>query len=359
MKVGILTFSAAFNFGAVLQCYGLYYTLKELGYNVKVIDYRPAYLATYKPAWGLHDILHSHIFSLVSRWTAYRYWRHIYDLYDQFERQNMLLTRSCSNASDVESIATQFDCIVVGSDQVWNPDFNNNDPIWYGSNRTPEVKWIGYAISAGGHILQYNNLFSDAIKQFSAIGVRELDLGYFLQQYTDKPIEHVIDPSLLASFSAWAQWTSPIKRSKYILVYQARKTDDVFRIARLISQKFNNIEIVVIDFWDNVRINGFKTYVASPAQFISLVKNAQCVITTSFHGTAFSIILGTSFYTLRLNDGADGRVENLLTQLGLLDRFIDAKAELINYESIDFSTVWLKLEKQRQASLNFLEMSLR
>ena len=97
--------------------------------------------------------------------------------------------------------------------------------------------------------------------------------------------------------------------------------------------------------------------IVSPSEFISLIHNSQCVITTSFHGTAFSIINEVPFYTLYLNDGADGRSKELLNKLGLTERMVDKTASP-QFTSINYNLVNKKLNILRSASQDFLKASI-
>lgn len=361
MRIGILTFSAAFNFGAVLQCYALYSTLQDMGHQVKVIDYKPTYLAAYKPVWGIRDWLNPHISTIYSRRHEYKYWRKIYDGYNKFEHNYMAMTSPCYTSTEVKEITSRFDYVIVGSDQVWNTKYNNFDTIWYGdSNSSSGTKWISYAASAGAVLEDKfsKKAFNSIISNFDSISVREADLRDTLQRMTSKRIELVLDPSLLPDLNLWEEWSAPILASRYIITYQARKSDTIFKIARHISKLLGDIKIIPIDLWDNVKTNGYETFIANPLQFISLIKNATCVITTSFHGTAFSIALGTPFYTLRLNDGADNRVENLLKGIGLSNRLISYDT-LPAFENIDFTDSWKCLKTLRQSSFSYLYNSIQ
>lgn len=360
MKVGILTFSAAHNFGAILQCYGLFKAIQNLGHDVKVIDYQPKYLKAYKPQFGWRQIVSRHVSTLPSRIYNYRYWRKIYDGYVNFKRENLLLTRPVFNESQLSEIVKQFDTIVVGSDQVWNEKYNGNDKVWYGLSST-DVKWVTYAASAGNvnEWLERCSNLTELLSNFRKISVRETELGEALSTITGMGCPPtVLDPSLLGDASIWAKWMNcKICTKDYILTYQARKSDDVFRVARELSCQLSCNEIIPLDFYDNVKQNGFSTKIAKPEEFISLVANAKCVVTTSFHGTAFSIISGTPFYTLRLNDGADGRSDNLLNSIGLSSRMINHNSTPI-FSTVDYHDAHEKLNMLRGVSLCYLKEAL-
>lgn len=356
MKVGILTFSAAHNFGAVLQCYGLFKSIESMGHDVEVIDYRPKYLATYEPKFGWRQVVSRHLLSLPARIKTYSYWRGIYDRYINFKSGNMKQTEPIETVDQFCKVASKFDMIVVGSDQVWNPGFNGGDKVWYGAVPV-DVKWVTYAASAGN----IERWMSDAaclpelLSNFQAISVREPELAeavHNLSPDIDLP-PTVLDPSLLGNDRIWDRWKKPVEKKDYILTYQARESDDVFRIAEALKDQLNCKEIIPIDFYENVNRHHYKTRVASPEDFISLVANARCVVTTSFHGTAFSIILETPFYTLKLDDGADGRAENLLKNVGLEDRLIRHNSTP-EFAAIDFSSAKRELGKMRGESMDYL-----
>ncbi|WP_303029680.1 polysaccharide pyruvyl transferase family protein [uncultured Duncaniella sp.] len=359
IKIGILTFSAAHNFGAILQCYGLYSTLCSMGHDVKVIDYRPSYLATYEPKFGWRQVVSRHIGTLRKRWNTYSYWRRIYEGYMTFKEREMIMTPPVLTPEEFEKVSIQFDCIVVGSDQIWNPNFNGNDTVWFGGHSSPNIKMIAYGASAGNpsNLMKIYDL-TNKLNRFSAISVREPELSIALSKYVDSCfIQNVLDPSLLADNSVWEKWIEPIEKGDYILTYQARESNDVFRIAESLAEQLKCSGIIPVDFYGNVEALGYKSRITSPSEFISLVKNARCVVTTSFHGTAFSIILGTPFYTIRLNDGADNRSAGLLESLGLLSRMIDY-TDTPTFSKVEFDKTNSKLTLLRASSLEFLTSSL-
>lgn len=358
-RIGILTFSAAHNFGAVLQCYGLWATLRGLGHDARVIDYRPRYLATWEPRFGLRNWLNPRMGRTLRVWRNYRYWRAVYDGYVCFKSEEMAMSPPCFSADELGKILKDYDTIIVGSDQVWNNQFNGNDPVWYGLEGSP-CRWVAYGASCGNlqSWLESTDL-SVALSLFHAVGVRERDLCVAIaQSMPEKHPYKVLDPSLLASSEVWNRWTNRIVPEKYILIYQARECDNVFRVASMLSNQLGGCRLIPVDFYNNVKKLGYQTFMASPKEFVSLVKNAECVVTTSFHGTAFSILLHTPFYTLRLDDGADGRAADLLSQVGLSCRMIGQEEE-VRFAEVDFTEADQRLKQLRNESLTFLKNALK
>lgn len=354
MKVGILTFHSAMNFGAVLQCHGLYKTIKQLGHDVSVIDYRPPYLYVPRPEVGKKEML-IHPIRSYKKYKRTTFWRERYDKFFKFQKKEWKTTSVITDTNNLKKITNTFDVIVVGSDQIWNESLNGNDQPWYGFTDS-KAKWITYAASAGDANLsdKSKKLLQNTLINFSSISVRETRLADIISCIsTENQIPVVLDPTLLADHKCWKKWTQPIIEEDYIVVYQARPNDNTFRIAGAIGEQINVKKIVVLDVHKNVKRLGYDTYNASPQDFVSLIANCRCLVTTSFHGTAFSIICQVPFYTLRLNDGADERSTHLLTQLQLGTRIIDSDSNP-KFSIPDYSSCNETLSRLRVEALDYL-----
>lgn len=362
MKVGILTFHCVLNYGAVLQCHGLYRTIKDLGHNVCVIDYRPSYL--YSPRqevgkrmWLTHPLKAYKIYNRTS------YNRNLYDKFYNFQHNNWRLTEPIYNIQELKRITDTFDVIIVGSDQVWSPQLNKGDSAWYGFPDS-KAKWITYAASAGDACFTDadKTLLRKSLTNFSSISVREEILAKRISEISsDLHPQVVLDPTLLASSEIWKDWSKPIIKGDYIAVYQARANDNTFRIAEAIKEMKGIQNIVVLDNHSNVKRLGYEPYCASPCEFVSIISNAKFLITTSFHGTVFAIISGTPFYTLRLNDGKDERSVNLLSHFKLNERLIDVdiriqKSDTSSFNKNPFVNTEILL---RNISLEYINNSLK
>ena len=358
-RIGILTFSSAYNFGAVLQCYALYQTIKNLGYDVKVIDYRPHYLAS-NPKKSLYRKIRRFLRRLlIERRFKSNDWEQLMSLYENFERKNLRLSDTCTTKEELGKVLNEFDEIVVGSDQIWNSKYNGKDEAWYGLEDGDQRKWITYAASAGNANFTKEDLdaLKKALPRFEFLSMREEFLTNKLQPLISKEIKTVVDPSLLGNPIIWERWKEirPVDGS-YILTYQARESQKVFDIAKRLSQEED--KIVPLDFYANVEKNGLQTPIVPPSCFISLISNSKCLVTTSFHGVAFSIILNKPFYYVKLNDGADGRAIHLLKELGLESRIIDDKG-IKDIDPIDYNPVNSKLAELREKSMDYLKEALR
>lgn len=358
MKIGMLTFHCAHNYGAVLQCYALQEMLKGMGHTVEIIDYRPYYLRVPYDVINLHRIQSRNPLRLVKRAISetlslpQRIIRH--RKFDSFIKHYLNLSKSAGISSD-------YDVYVMGSDQIWNPKITNGfDGVYFGYLPFPKVKkkYIAYAASMETEQLDSaeEDYLRKSLKNFDAISVRETQLATLLQPLTDKKVSVVLDPTLLADSSVWNIFfgQKPLNR-KYVLVYQVRVDKNTLRIARHIASQLD-AEVVAISSYPTCRkcCNLYQT--ESPQDFVNWIKHASCVVTTSFHGTAFSIILNRPFYSLALGTG-DTRSASLLKLVGLEDRLIDKTASP-SFQEIDYTGIKVneRLERYRNDSRAFLQI---
>lgn len=361
MKIGILTFHCAENYGAILQCYATQEFLRSRGHEVCVIDYRPDYLLRPYQLLNTRRIIYSRPLQVMMnvskelihipkrcylKWTFHR-----------FAKKYLTLTKRTTAAS----IPADFEGYVVGSDQVWNPKLTKGfDDVYF--CRFPFSKdsrrYIAYAASMEAKDIDENSkkYYHDSLEQFDAVSVREPNLAVLLQPLTHRPITKVLDPTLMVDPKVWDIFSCKDRLpKKYVLVYQGRSSVHTLRIAKDIAQQID-AKVVVLGTWLSQNSNlSYKS--VSPEGFIHAVRNAACVVTTSFHGTAFSIILNRPFYTIRLDDGADSRSQSLLQSLELSDRMITVSSSPA-FSFIDYTTANATLQRLRKESQEFLLKAL-
>ena len=239
MKVGILTFHAAHNFGAMLQAYALQEQIRINGHEPWIINYVPEYIASKRPTLQKWMFTHGRALQTIKYYfKIMRKAKKSYDKYKYFAHEYMKLTNICNIREDLSSICKYFDCIILGSDQIWNIKFNGKDSVWFGDIEGFKGKLILYAASAGDKVLDKDikNILQKKIYDFSAISVRESHLAQQISNIETKlKISVVLDPSLMVDPKIWHKWQIPIRTDKYIVTYQAREDENVFRIATEIS----------------------------------------------------------------------------------------------------------------------------
>lgn len=317
MKIGILTFHLAHNYGAVLQCYALQEVLRSMGHDVYVIDYQQPFIVEHfhpKRYWGIRSFISTLIHGNLSDYLYRSRLPYIrYRNFENFKQRHLHLTDKCYGTDDIPPM----DLYIVGSDQPWNPDLTAGpDLVYYGQFHRPEgSRLITYAMS--GSEESFNKVGWGKIKHFcenfDALSFREDSITNRFEQITGRHCETSLDPTLVADANLWEpllnnKWA----RKKYVLLYHVGGPKDVINTmtakARQIAEE-QNIELI-----DASR------YLYSPSDFVSLIRYATYVITASFHAMVFSIIFQKQFCVVRTGQASDVRFETLLKKVNLSNR---------------------------------------
>lgn len=357
MRIGILTFHRAINYGAVLQCYALYRTLGKLGHDVEVIDYRPDYIEKYRTFFYKKDFLQPGIVRkiryLLSCLLTFGSKRKVASKFDGFLCKYIKTSNVVISAED---ISHNYDVIIFGSDQIWGLQHGGGlDPIYYGQFPKGGAKFVAYATSVGLiDLLEGDALvkFKKYLQAFDGISVRESSLNHFLLERCALKSQIVCDPSLLLEKDEYIKLAHAPNDKNYVLLYSLTEDPETFyfakRVAKQIKAKVIQMKAVLnpIHKKDYIREN------LAPEDFIGYIQHAKCVITNSFHATSFSIIFGKDFYTLRRPTN-NGRSQSLLEKVGLSDRLVDSSQNVL-YKPIDYGGIGSKIDAFRKESLRFV-----
>lgn len=353
MKIGILTFHRAHNYGAVLQCYALQEFCSSLGHNVEVIDYRQPHIERYysfkkNALKGISSLVHIHPGACMYYLKRALISLKRNSIFDTFRKTYLKLSKPC-----FVDISTDYDVFIVGSDQMWcfNCVGGKYDKFYWGEFiRKPESKLIGYVISANK---DYSNYFSNEelkkrVNKFDALSFRELEICNDIYEKTGCKSIKTLDPTLIVNSNLWNPLiNNKWKEKKYVAIYSLRgKMEHVVQGVYILAKSKG---WSVIDLSDN-------SYPV--ADFVSIIRYAQCVFTSSFHATVFSVIFGTPFYSFKLNDGYDGRYVNLLTDLDLTSHLVDLSFPINEQTPIVPFNIEAQLHKLRAPSISFLQKQL-
>lgn len=335
MKIGILTFHRAHNYGAVLQCYALTQYLKSLGNDVFIIDYSSDYVQSCYKLVDLNRIKSKNpmrmISKLINEIQVYPIRKSRAEKFDTFINKYFSLL----SPNNIDNL----DVIVVGSDQVWNTRLTHGFDKYYWGNfiRSKNTQLISYAASIEEFWdSKCNYLAIKYLNEFDAISVREETTAICMRKLLSRKVEVGLDPTLLLDEVQWLKCaTNPNIKEPYLLLYQVRVSHLCYEIAKKISEIYN-IKIVFLSARADAT-NSIECACSSPEEFLGLFKNATFIVCSSFHGTVFSCIFKRQFYSIRINDGKDSRVENLLNLFGLEERLIQKIPDSIN--EIDYNSV--------------------
>lgn len=346
MKIGILTFHRAINYGAVLQTYALQEVLRGLGHDVWVIDYRQPRVERndrrpYQDSDKNELLKKLHIRSWLNYEKEKERVLNRRQRFDLFLDKYLNLTSSCF----LDNIPN-FDIYVIGSDQVWNSAICDGlDPVFWGDfyhNKSSKV--VSYAASTSVKDLQKQNHeeLQRLLSNFNKISVREdATCDYLNNSFdTNHVVKTVLDPTLLANKDIWNTFENSCLDVDYVLYFGARicnKYPTVLYDKALSLAKQMGCVVRSIDF-----------NVDSPIDFVNKFRQAKAVVTSSFHGTAFSLIFNKPLYAVKYGDEQDARYENLLQSIGagsmLVDIYQDVKPRLFDYNAINRNMKSIRLE---------------
>lgn len=360
MRVGILTIHFGRNYGSVLQAYALNKYLNNLGVDTRTIDFIPDrfnFIHKYVAGQGRNVVV-----KVVA--SAMRFPKNYYQyrVFDRFLANNIKLTRRVTTVAALEEIGKTIDVLIVGSDQVWNYAYNGQSQnIYYldfvDGNRT---KKVAYAASFGVDELPENETkkVKNHLADYSAISVRETT-GLRILSQLGFDAEQCIDPVFLLDKEDWTKITiQPSQTEPYIFVYALGGNEKcIIDYAHEVSKK-TRMPILYAGFGklkDN-RIRKQHIY-ASPQEFITLIKNANYVVTNSFHAIAFSIIFEKNFIAVS-REKYNGRLLDILENCSIESRLFPPKLddELPDtiLDNIDYSKINRFIERKVQFSKGFL-----
>lgn len=360
MKIGILTFHCAINYGAVLQAYGLQEFLRSLGHEAFIVDYRPDYMVRYYRPFCLSvdcDLSFSQqIRKIVRACMVFPVRLKRNRAFSEFVEKQLHLYKL-----DLNKKEDKFDAFIFGSDQIWNPLLTHGDRAFIGDfTAARNVRKIAYAASFGNeaYLTEVDiPAFRFVAEHFAAISVREQSLQSFFTKHFKKEVSFALDPVLLVGPSVFERIIAKIEVvSPFLLLFHIKRDEAVFLYAQKLSQKKGLQLIEIVSDQESVKNRNYKQSL-SPRKFLGYFKNASYIITSSFHGTAFSILFKKNFNVISSGDCKDERASFLLESIGLKDRMCCIGAEMTDRE-IDYTQIDKRLQKLRQDSENYLIHSL-
>lgn len=370
LKVGIITFHRAHNYGAVLQCYALSEYLKSVGCEVEVIDYYPKVFREEYASFPMAHFRRASILEkrhiLVSYFRNYPYIKERNKIFDHFLRNEIKL--SSVQYDDKNHHIEGYDYIFFGSDQIWNPKLTGGfDDVFTGNFNKGKTMFVSYAASTMMDSVDMNNkdflqVYQSILKRFDMVSVREKVFADYLNSLQIREVEHVIDPVLLLNAESWNEISIRPKEECYVLTYSVPRTPVISNKAKDIADG-KGMKLIEIAPNGRLYIDGEYKKIISPKEYVGFFQYADFIVTSSFHGTAFSVIYRKPFVLLLKGNSYDVRAYGLLEELNLTERAItlDSKQFSLDYlskKSIDipFSKIKEKSEKYIKRALSELIM---
>ena len=359
MKIGIVTFHRAINFGGVLQAFALQNILKIKGYDCEIIDYYCPFIEAHYRTKNYFTILQLKRFFYTLLYNG-ELKRNIKG-FEKFLANYLKISKNKYYPINLVEINEYYDKFITGSDQVWSPTCAGFDSGYFLSFVTDNSKKISYAASFGTKELPFSKTeeYINRLKQFWAISVRETSGSKIVYDLIGKKVKVVLDPTLLLKKQQWEELFDDKKyhKEKYILVYMISEDKRILELAKKMSRKTGKKVFYINDrIYKTKGVENLRK--VTPDEWVRLFLNADMVFTNSFHGIAFSINFNKEFYAYYLqgNLSANERIINILSIFCLENRL--EKKEICCLESIDYEKINKKLEVLRNESITFLSNSL-
>lgn len=341
------------NFGSVLQGYALYKYTQQLGYEVEMLNYRPFYSnGSTNLMMKMKKIVVNTIFLPFYYARSRRF-----NEFLQQEKQ----TKKFTTYDELVEAHPKADIYMIGSDQVWNTSYLCGKDSTYYLKYTNSQKKMSYAASMGRVVNSDEELKNtvELTKDFKFISLREEKSALQLQQAGRSDAKYVLDPVFLLPYEDYKKMQVENKEKDYILAYIIHKDDFISQIVEEVAKKTGKKVIQVGGFASKCNYDRFPRD-AGPREFLSLLENASFVITSSFHGVAFSHIYQKQFAVI-MPSANTLRIENILETAGTSDRVVSeiSDIERIYNQKIDYNGVNQRLNKKIQESREYLKESLK
>ena len=360
MKVSVITRHAIANYGSLLQAFATQKVLESLGHKCEIVDYirddesyrqHEKTLLKRKEEWNSNPIKRA-LYLLMRQPESIAAGKR----FEKDRKELLNLSERYTNPETLKDNPPAADVYMTGSDQVWGPVANGTYDDAYCLSFA-EGKKVAFAASFGHTEMtdELKDYFKKWLAKYNSIAVRE-DSAVEILKEMGIETSQVLDPTLLLDKDYWKDYLLPIKKKNYVLVYQLHNDKKLGEYAKKVAKE-KGLPLIRVSASYHQRIREGK-FVWCPklGEFLSYVNNAECMITDSFHGTAFAINFNTPFVEVLPNNKTGTRNLSILNLTKLTDRVLQDynDTDLANKE-IDFSYANSVIEEQRQHSINVLK----
>ena len=342
MKVFVITNSSINNYGAILQAYALQKKLISMHADARVLRLtEPPKSKLTK----LREFLTPKAHYTLSDKISIRKSRKQYAVKNKKLKsfyQSRIRSREVHSLDEAAIATAGTDVMIAGSDQIWSPTAHMLSPFTTLQFGSPEIRRYSYAASVGATAFddQSKSILQTGLKAFREASVRESSTVGIVQELTDKPVHRNVDPTLLFDSTFWdelAEQKSPA--SPYVFVYMLRPEPLTLEIARKIAEETGKQLLII----SNRVLPGYHNITdAGIEDWLSYIRNADYVVTNSFHGTVFAVQFRKQFLSVAV-EGSGMRVSDFLKDIGLSGR-IARSAE--DRKNIDTPVLWEAAEEK-------------
>lgn len=378
-KVIIVTLIAPTgNYGNILQHYALQETVKSLGFSVDSMDCPIEELGLLRKAgrFAIKNIKRAVKLMLALIGVKKYREKFIAKLNDKgktkasiYERKKLFqefyaeyfgkIIHSTYRKALTHQISgmNEYNYVITGSDQVWNIEITKTleSLRYYYLQFVEREKRVNYAPSFGVSRLKFfeRNIHKKLLQGFDRLSCREEEGCNIIKELTGREAQLVLDPTLLLTAEEWRRIARKPEYDlpeNYVLVYVF---SDIHKFMPYISELAEGLP--VINIYDRSSRYFSRT---GPREFVWLIDHADRVLTSSFHGTAFSVNFRKNFVSFNSGSGRFSRIRTLLSNLGLTERIFTPGRNIIRVP-VNYDAVNEKLNALRENSMNFLRECLK
>lgn len=345
MKTLTITLHDTDNCGSSLQSFALQKYLLDNGIDNEIIDYVPEYITNNG----------NKLKTLIRKIVFYRESKEREKKFKDFSNKFLKKTNHrFYNLNELKDFNFNADCFITGSDQLWNSMYGcGKDPAFY-LNFVDGNK-IAYAVSFGREVIPEDNLniMKNNCKGFKWISVREkTSVAQIKKSFNGIDVDYVCDPVLLNDAMVYDKIkTKRIIDDKYILIYMAQIPNKEYMniIIDKVKEKYD-YKIVLIGSYRNRCNCDIQIRDVAPGEFLSLISNAEYIVSNSFHATMFSLIYNKDFLSI-LPKSNGARIKEILNLCGLNNNYLEEGCFIKKLPSkINYLFVNEKLEKFKNFS---------
>ena len=344
MRIGIVTQPLCVNYGGILQNYALQRVLKRLGHKPITLDYLPSLSFGRYLLYVCKGLLCFFIPGKRHPIKPYSHYARRPATIDSFVQDNIILTKTIPSYSKRMLKKYGIETMILGSDQVWRYSYNSHyiEDMYFSFAQKYPCKKIVYGASFGVDKWDYPEAITieakELIKQFDAISVRENSAVLLCNEIFGVEAQVVLDPTMLLEASEYEKFFVTLDTNKpYIAAYVLDKNDEKEAFIKALAKE-NGLGVIEMTVSDNGN---------SVEEWLSTIKNAEYVITDSYHGCLFSILFQKQFKLFINKERGADRFNTILGRLGIKDGYID------------YDKVTDRLNEFREQSIRFLFNNLK
>lgn len=376
-RIALLNIQRCDSHGAVLLAYALETVLGKAGeYEITTLDYKYAGRIVeknpLKRIWRIVGIklkkqMHLGLAaeSVLGQSVKAEYDKQT-EYFKAFRKKYLHLSKEITDVHD--DVLKSFDAFIVGSDVVWKPEIVRCEDreIYFLKSVPQNALKIAYAASIGTNdpevLSQYEDNYRQAFDSFDFLSIREQSMIPFVKRFTQKEVCSVIDPVFLLKPGDYQEIEKNAQKTlngkPYVYVYLLGKNRSAVTEAnRIAKQRGLSVLLDMNDGFQDAALLGVETELAisaGPAEFLYNIRNAACVITDSFHATAFSVLFNREMWVFKRGK-ISVRMDDLLMRFGISERMCDdTLAEL----PIDWDRINAQIDCERKEGLNYLRQAL-